>query len=32
MWIPKIRDFAEYSNEEFGKSKISGLESVHETS
>ena len=29
-WVPKIRDFIEDPNEEFGKSKVSGLGSVHE--
>ena len=28
-WVSKIRDFAEDSCEEFGKSKVSGLGSVH---
>ena len=32
MWIPKKWDFAEDSSEEFGKSKVSGLGSVHGTS
>ena len=27
MWVPKTRDFTE----EFGKSKVSGLGSVHQT-
>ena len=31
-WVPKTWDFAEDSNKEFGKSKITGLGSVHETS
>ena len=31
-WVPKTRDFAENPNEEFGKSKVSGLGSVHEAS
>ena len=31
-WVPNIRDFAEDSSEEFGKSKVSGLRSVHGTS
>ena len=31
-WVPKTRDFAEDSSEEFGKSKVSGLGSVHGTS
>ena len=31
-WIPKTRDFAEDSSEEFGKSRVSGLGSVHGTS
>ena len=32
VWVPKTRDFAEDSSEEFGKSKVSGLGSVHGTS
>ena len=32
MWVPKTLDFAEDPNEEFGKSKVSGLESVHKAS
>ena len=32
MWVSKTLDFAEDSSEEFGKSKVSGLGSVHETS
>ena len=32
VWVPKIRDFAEDSSEEFGKSKVSGLRSVNGTS
>ena len=31
-WIPKSRDFAQDSSKEFGKSKVSGLGSVHKTS
>ena len=31
-WVQKIRDFVEDSSEEFGKSKDSGLGSVHGTS
>ena len=31
-WVPKSRDFAEDSSEEFRKSKVSGLRSVHGTS
>ena len=31
-WVPKTRDFAEDSSEEFGKSRVSGLGSVHGTS
>ena len=31
-WVPKTRDFAEDSNKGFGKSKVSGLGSVHGTS
>ena len=31
-WVPKTRDFIEDSSEEFGKSRVSGLESVHGTS
>ena len=31
-WVPKTRDFAEDSSEEFGKSKVSGLGSVYGTS
>ena len=31
-WVPKTRDFAEDSSEEFGKSKVSGLGSFHGTS
>ena len=30
-WVPKTRDFAEDSSEEFGKSRILGLGSFHET-
>ena len=32
MWVSKTRDFAENSSDEFGKSKVSGLGSVHGTS
>ena len=32
VWVPKTRDFVEDSSEEFGKSKVSGLGSVHGTS
>ena len=32
VWVTKTRDFIEDSNEEFGKSKVSGLGSVHKTS
>ena len=31
-WVPKTWDFAEDLSEEFGKSMVSGLGSVHETS
>ena len=31
-WVPKTRDFVEDSRYEFGKSKVSGLGSVHGTS
>ena len=31
-WIPKTRDFVQDSRKEFGKSKVSGLGSVHGTS
>ena len=31
-WAPKSWDFPEDSSEEFGKSNVSGLESVHGTS
>ena len=31
-WVPKTRDFAYDSSEEFGKSRVSGLGSVHGTS
>ena len=31
-WVQKTRDFAEDLREEFEKSKVSSLESVHETS
>ena len=30
-WVPKTWDFTEDSSEDFGKSRVSGLESVHET-
>ena len=30
-WVPKTRDFSEDSSNEFRKSKVSGLRSVHET-
>ena len=32
VWVPKTRDFPEDSSEEFGKSKVSGLGSVHGSS
>ena len=32
VWVPKTWDFTEDSSEEFGKSKVSGLGSVHGTS
>ena len=32
VWVPKTRDLAEDSSEEFGKLKVSGLGSVHGTS
>ena len=32
VWIPKTPDFTKDSNEEFGKSMVSGLTSVHGTS
>ena len=32
MWLPKTRDFAKDLSKEFGKSKVSGLESIHGTS
>ena len=32
MWVSKTRDFNEDSSEEFGKSKVSDLGSVHKTS
>ena len=32
VWVPKIRDFTEDPSEKFGKSKVSGLGSVHEAS
>ena len=31
-WVPKTWDFADDSNEKFGKSKVSGLGSVHKAS
>ena len=31
-WVPKTWDFTEDPNEEFRKSKVSGLRSVHEAS
>ena len=31
-WVPKTRDFVEDPNDEFGKSKVSGLGSVHKAS
>ena len=31
-WLPKTRDFAKDLSEEFGKSRVSGLGSVHGTS
>ena len=31
-WVPKKRDFTEDPNEEFWKSKVSGLRSTHEDS
>ena len=31
-WVLKSRDFAKDSSKEFGKSKVSGLGSVYETS
>ena len=31
-WVPKTRDFVEDPSKEFGKSKVSGLGSVHEAS
>ena len=31
-WVPKTRDFAQDSSEEFGKSKVTSLGSVHGTS
>ena len=31
-WVPKTRDLAKDSSEEVGKSKVSGLRSVHGTS
>ena len=31
-WIPKTKDFTEDPSEELGKSKVSGLGSVHEAS
>ena len=32
VWVPKTRDFAKDSSEEFRKSKVLGSGSVHETS
>ena len=32
VWVSKTWDFAEDSSEKFGKSKVSGLGSVHGTS
>ena len=32
VWVPKTRDFPEDSSEEFGKSKVSGLGSIHGSS
>ena len=32
VWVPKTRDFSKDSSEEFRKSKVSGLGSVHGTS
>ena len=32
VWVPKTRDFAEDSSEEFGKLKVLSLGSVHRTS
>ena len=32
VWVSKTWDFAEDSSKEFGKSKVSGLGSVHGTS
>ena len=31
-WVPKTHNFTEDPNEEFGKSKVSGLRSVQEAS
>ena len=31
-WVPKTRDFTEDSSEEFGKSKVLSLGSIHGTS
>ena len=31
-WVPKTRDFAKFPNEEFGKSKVLGLGSIHKAS
>ena len=31
-WVPKTQDFTEDPNEEIGKSKVSGLGSVHDAS
>ena len=32
VWVPKTQDFAKDSSEEFGKSRVSSLRSVHGTS
>ena len=32
VWVPKTRDFPKDSSEEFGKSKVTNLGSVHGTS
>ena len=31
-WVPKTQDFVEDPNEEFGKSRVSCLGSIHEAS
>ena len=31
-WVPKSWDFTKYLSKKFGKSKVSGLRSVHDTS